>query len=74
MNSFRAEAGTLKEIRTAEVLLDKFFLVIEYDGIRYIGCLAFDNRAFCWLMHKLLQDYVGYTVESIGNLDISYGL
>jgi hypothetical protein len=74
MNSFRAEAGTLQEIRKAEVLLDKFFLVIEYDGIKYIGCLAFDNRDFCWSMHKLLQGYVGYTVESIGNLDISYAL
>ena len=71
--SFRAEMGTLKEVRMTDSLSDKFFLVIEHEGATYIGCLAFTSRAFCWLMHKLLQSYIDYPIESIGNLDLDIG-
>jgi hypothetical protein len=65
--------GTLKEVRMTDSLSDKFFLVIEHEGATYIGCLAFTSRAFCWLMHKLLQSYIDYPIESIGNLDLDIG-
>jgi hypothetical protein len=70
----KGEVGTLLEVRWAAIelpLFNEFFLVIDYDRTVYMGCLLFDDAAFCLQVEHLLQDHCGQSIASVGSLDIS---
>jgi hypothetical protein len=41
-------------------------------GAEYIGCLSFENPAFCREDLQSLRDYCGNPIHEIGDIDISY--
>jgi hypothetical protein len=43
-----------------------------YEGSDYIGCLLFDDRAFCRQIAKLLQGYFDRPIAEIGSLDLTH--
>jgi hypothetical protein len=46
---------------------NKCFLVIEHDKEHYVGCLIFDDAAFCSQISNLLEDQIGRSVKEIGD-------
>jgi hypothetical protein len=36
-----------------------------------MGCLLFENAAFCLEIQRVLRDHCGYSIEYIGGHDIS---
>jgi len=69
------EVGTLVDVAPSK--LDphgKCFLTIEHEGTSYVGCLLFDDGAFCQQVSRLLQRHIGYPLEYIGGIDLRYGL
>jgi hypothetical protein len=48
----------------------KFYLVIEYQDLRYTGCLMFDEASFCRHMQDVLQTHIGCSIRQIGDLDL----
>jgi hypothetical protein len=71
------EVGILRELVWSPIRvrpLDRFFLVIEYEKTRYMGCLLFDDAAFCVQIQRLLGDYVNCTIAHIGSLDVGHTL
>jgi hypothetical protein len=53
---------------------DRCYLYIEHEGSTYLGCLLFDNHAFCRYVAKLLEDYRNHPISEIGSLDFSHTL
>jgi hypothetical protein len=51
--------------------MDRLFLVVDFEGVVYMGCLLFDDPPFCLEIYRLLLDYRGRSIEHIGGLDIS---
>jgi hypothetical protein len=39
-----------------------------------MGCLLFDDAAFCLEMQQLLRDYCGCSIAYVGGLDVGYTL
>jgi hypothetical protein len=71
------EVGILREILWSPIQLrprERFFLVVEYEGTVYMGCLLFDDAAFCLEMQQLLRDYCGCSIAYVGGLDVGYTL
>ena len=67
------EVGCLQRVNLSTVPA-RIFLVTEYDGAEYIGCLLFDDRVFCLQISHLLEDHRGYPLQYIGGLDVSHTL
>jgi hypothetical protein len=73
----KGEVGILREVRWSPIQLrpwDRFFLVVEYERTMYMGCLLFDDTAFCLEIQRLFLDYCGHSIEYIGGLDVSHTL
>ncbi len=71
------EVGILREILWSVIQLrprERFFLVVEYEGTVYMGCLLFDDAAFCLEMQQLLRGNCGCSIEYVGGLDVSHTL
>ena len=73
----KGEVGILREV--VQPVIDfspanKFFIVMEFEGAMYIGCLIFEDIAFCNHVEILLRAHYGSSIESIGSLDVSYTL
>jgi hypothetical protein len=65
------EIGILKEVRMDELKQDKCFLVIEYNGLKFTGCIMFNDRSFCQQMYRLLVDHCGRAIHDIAVLDLA---
>ena len=71
--SLRGEVGILKKVMLSNIqFANRCFLYIDYEGSSYIGCLLFDDKAFCSQIAKLLQGHCGRSLSEIGGLDLSY--
>jgi len=53
---------------------DRCYLLINHEGSSYMGCLLFDDPAFCRYVVKLLDNYSHRPIAEIGSLDISHTL
>jgi len=74
-NRPQGEIGILRRVELSNVLpADRCFIYIEHEGSSYIGCLLFDDEAFCRHMVKLLEGYLNRPIAEIGSLDLSYTL
>jgi len=68
----RGEIGILKEVLLSNVQpANQCFLYIDHEGSSYIGCLVFDDHAFCRHIAELLQFCCNRPIAHIGNLDLS---
>ncbi len=71
--SLRGEVGILKKVMLSNIqFANRGFLYIDYEDSSYIGCLLFDDKAFCSQIAKLLQGHCGRSLPEIGGLDLSY--
>jgi hypothetical protein len=50
----RGELGILQQVITTEFACRRSFLLIEHEGLRYMGCLIFSDTRFCRPIVKLL--------------------
>jgi hypothetical protein len=39
-----------------------------------MGSMSFDDEKFCSEIYRVLEDYIGYSLIQIGDLDLSYRL
>ena len=70
----RAEVGILKHVVRHDDQPDRCFLLMAHEPDYYIGCLMFDDHAFCKLIHELLQFCIGRSIQEIGSIDLSHTL
>jgi hypothetical protein len=74
VKSITGEVGVLKHVMRHTEMPTKCYLVIDYEGERYTGCLLFDDASFCKHIEALLEDFLGYSIKEIGDLDLSHTL
>jgi hypothetical protein len=68
------EIGTIHRVLTSELLDNKIFLFIQFQGLRYMGFMGFDDLAFCSQIYTLLKAHIGLSIKEIGDLDLSHTL
>jgi hypothetical protein len=71
-DKLRGEIGTLQHVLMNEDDDEVLFIVIEYQGRRYMGAMGFDSRAFCRQIYTLLQSHIGLSIKEIGDIDVSH--
>src|SRR5262245_661534 len=71
----KGEVGTLKAIFRSKIEPpDRCFLLISYEGSEYLGCLIFDDQAFCRQVTNLLEAHCNRSIAEIGSIDLTYTL
>ena len=71
----RGEVGILKEVVPSQGKPeDRCFLIIAYQGSEYLGCLLFNDEAFCRQIMELLKAHCNRSIAEIGGLEISHTL
>lgn len=69
----RGEVGILKDVSLTKLKPAKqCYLYIDHEGSSYIGCLLFDDPAFCSQIVELLEGYCNRSIAEIGSIDLSY--
>ena len=69
------EVGMLREVILSEIdPLDRCFMIMQHMGGEYIGCLLFENTAFCRKIHEILREYCGNPIHEIGDIELSHAL
>lgn len=66
----RGEIGTLQQVVMTVHDDDFLFIVIEYQGRRYMGALRFGSFAFCRYIFTLLRSRIGLSIKQIGDIDL----
>jgi hypothetical protein len=67
----RGEIGILKAVFLSIVEpADRCFLYIDHEQSTYLGCLLFDDHAFCDQIAKLLQARCNRPIGEIGSLEL----
>jgi hypothetical protein len=76
VNKFaKGEVGILRWVALSGIQPpDRCYLYIDHDGSTYLGCLLFDDYAFCLYLAKLLERYCNRPISDIGSLDLSHTL
>jgi hypothetical protein len=71
----RGEIGILKAVSLSKLLpANRSYLYIDHEGSSYLGCLLFDDRAFCRHLTEILQICCNRPIAEIGGLDLSHTL
>jgi len=71
----RGEIGTLTAVDVSNVPpANRCFLSIDCEESSYMGCLLFDDCAFCDQIVKLLRSNLNRPIVEIGSLDVSHTL
>jgi hypothetical protein len=69
----KGEVGTLKEVMPSRISpRTRLFLIIDYNGGEYMGCLLFDDKAFCRQLEKVLPRFYNRPISEIGSIDFSH--
>ena len=66
------EIGILQDVLMHPLFNNKIFMFVDQKGIRYMGLLAFDDRAFCSQLFKILELQIGRSIKEIADLDLAY--
>jgi hypothetical protein len=64
------EYGRLIDVRSYPDKPCRLFLTMEHAGAEYVGCLLFDEAAYCDRVTALLQNCCGMLIKEIGDLDV----
>ncbi len=70
----RGEVGILRQVLMNETFDTQCFLMIEYNGNQYMGCLNFSQAGFCKQICAILELMIGRSLTDIGDLDLSHTL
>jgi hypothetical protein len=68
--NLHGEVGLLKEVRYYGSRRGRLFLVVEYDGNDYVGCLLLDDALFCVGLCERLEQLRGMSIEAIGGVEL----
>ena len=68
------EIGSLEDVVMSELIDNKVFMFIEYQGLRYMGFMFFDDPPFCYEIYRILKRNLGRSIKEIGDIDLSYTL
>ena len=68
------EIGVLEKPLRPEMFTNRLFLLIQHEGLRYMGSMAFDDPAFCYELYRLLKSKAGLSIKEIGDIDLSFTL
>ena len=68
------EIGILRHVITNYLLTTRVFLLIDYQGHRYMGAMDFDDAKFCNEIYRVLNSHRGYSLTQIGDLDLPHTL
>ena len=69
----RGEIGTLKEVIPSNIEpRDRIYLINQYRGQEYMGCLLFTDAIFCAQICAVLRAHCGWQIADIGKLDVSH--
>jgi hypothetical protein len=68
------EVGSLEDVMMSDLLDNKVFVVMQYQGLRYMGFMTFDDRPFCREIYTLLKSKIGVSIKEIGDTDLSHTL
>jgi hypothetical protein len=72
-NHPRGEIGILRAVLLSKLQpANRCFLLIFYERSSYLGCLLFDDLAFCDQIVKLLQSYCNRPIAEISSLDVGH--
>jgi hypothetical protein len=67
------EVGLLRDVILSSIDPPiRFFLVMQHMGAEYIGCLSFENPAFCREIYRVCATIAVIPIHEIGDIDISY--
>jgi hypothetical protein len=73
--SLRSEVGILRWVGLSALQPpDRCYLYIDHEQSSYLGCLLFDDRAFCRYIAKLLESYCNRPIAEIGSIDLAHTL
>jgi hypothetical protein len=71
----RGEIGVLRMVTTPKNHpSDSCVLETEHEGLLYVGCLLFDDHAFCRYLANFLEGYCNRPIVEIGGSDLSHTL
>ena len=69
------EVGTLEDVIMSDRISNtKVFIFMQYDSLRYMGFMSFDDPPFCYEIYRLLKSNLGLSIKEIGDIDLSYTL
>ena len=68
------EVGTLQQVLLNNLMNNRIFLFINYQGYRHMGSIQFDDSKFCSEIYAVLNAHVGCSLNEIGDIDLSYTL
>jgi hypothetical protein len=73
--SLKGEVGILKWVALTGIQPpDRCYLKIDHEGSSYMGCLLFDDPAFCRHVAKLLASYCNRPIAEIGSINLAHTL
>jgi len=69
----KGEVGTLKAVFRSDMQPpNRCFLLTTHQESEYLGCLLFDDQAFCRQVMELLKARCNRSVAEIDSLDLSH--
>jgi hypothetical protein len=68
------EVGSLEDVMMSDLIDNKVFMFMQYQGLRYMGFMGFDDPIFCSQICTLLKANIGRSLKEIGDLDLSFSL
>ena len=69
------EIGTLRTTLLSKIQpANRCFLLISYEGSSYIGCLIFEDSAFCRHVAEVLRSCCNRPIAEIGSIDLAHTL
>jgi hypothetical protein len=74
VQKLHGEIGILKGVKLFDLTPNRCFLIIDFQTIRYMGSLLFQDAVFCRQIQDLLQQHLGRSIKEIGDLDVSFTL
>ena len=71
--NLRGEVGIVRDVFLSSVEpIKRLFLIVEHQGNEYIGCVLFDDPAFCAQIYRLLAAHCGESVRRLGDLEVEH--
>jgi hypothetical protein len=68
-------AATIPDRMARSVCCGKLYcLKLNLQTGEYIGCLLFENSAFCRKISEILREYCGKPIHEIGDIELSHAL
>ena len=65
------EVGVLTYVYSNRRVVNKCFLVIDYEQETYVGSLVCADRSFCSEISNLLRNQIGRSLKQIGDLEMT---